>query len=194
MKIFSPLYEKCLRWAAHRHATYYLGVMSVAESIFFPIPVDVMLAPMALARRDKAWFYATICTLTSVVGGLIGYLLGYWAFDSLVHPILESAGYLGKYQEVVEWFEKYGVWVVFVAGFSPLPYKLFTLSAGALHMALIPFLVASIIGRAARFYLVAGIMYFGGEALDRKLKQTIDWLGWLVIFLAVVGYLIYKYS
>ncbi len=194
MKIFSPLYEKCLRWAAHRHATYYLGIMSVAESIFFPIPVDVMLAPMALARRDKAWYYATLCTLTSVVGGLIGYLLGYWAFDSLVHPILESAGYLGKYQEVVEWFEKYGVWVVFLAGFSPLPYKLFTLSAGALHMALIPFLVASIIGRAARFYLVAGIMYFGGEALDRKLKQTIDWLGWLVIFLAVIGYLIYKYS
>lgn len=194
MKIFSPLYDKCLRWAAHRHATYYLGIMSVAESIFFPIPVDVMLAPMALARRDKAWYYATLCTLTSVVGGFIGYLLGYWAFDSLVHPILESAGYLGKYQEVVEWFEKYGVWVVFLAGFSPLPYKLFTLSAGALHMALIPFLVASIIGRAARFYLVAGIMYFGGEALDRKLKQTIDWLGWLVIFLAVIGYLIYKYS
>jgi membrane protein YqaA with SNARE-associated domain len=194
MKIFSPLYEKCLRWAAHRHATYYLGIMSVAESVFFPIPVDVMLAPMAMARREKAWFYATLCTLTSVVGGLIGYLLGYWAFDSLVYPFLEGAGYLDKYHSVVNWFKAYGIWVVFLAGFSPLPYKLFTLSAGALHMALIPFLIASMIGRAARFYLVAGIMYFGGEAIDRKLKQTIDWLGWLVIFLAVVGYLVYKYS
>jgi len=167
--------------------------MSIAESIFFPIPVDVMLAPMAMARREKAWVYAFVTTLTSVIGGVIGYLLGLYAFDSFVLPILESAGYMGRYQEVVGWFEEYGIWVVFIAGFSPIPYKLFTLSAGALQMALLPFLVASIIGRAARFYLVAGIIYWGGDAIDRKLKQTIDWLGWVVILLAVAGYLIYKY-
>ncbi|MCO7226372.1 YqaA family protein [Pleionea sp. CnH1-48] len=193
MKIFSPMYERCLRWAQHRHAVYYLSGMSVAESIFFPIPVDVMLAPMALAKREKAFFYAFVCTLTSVVGGVIGYFLGYWAFDSLVMPVLESTGYITRYDEVVKWFEEYGVWVVFIAGFSPIPYKLFTVSAGALHMALLPFLVASMIGRASRFFLVSAMMYYGGDAIDRKLKQTIDWLGWVVIFLAVAGYLIYKY-
>ncbi|WP_144391348.1 YqaA family protein [Pleionea sediminis] len=193
MKIFSSLYDKCLTWARHQHAVYYLGGLSLAESIFFPIPVDVMLAPMAMARRDKAWFYAAVATLTSVVGGVLGYLLGFWAFDSLVMPAIEAAGYQPKYDKVVAWFEAYGVWVVFIAGFSPLPYKLFTLTAGALNMALLPFIIASTIGRSARFFLVAGIMYWGGEAIDRKLKQTIDWLGWVVILLAVVGYLLYKY-
>lgn len=177
----------------HRYAVYYLGGLSIAESIFFPIPIDVMLAPMCLAKREKAWFYATVTTITSVIGGVIGYLLGYWAFDSLVQPAIEAAGYMDKYLQVVDWFEAYGIWVVFIAGFSPLPYKLFTLSAGALQMALLPFIIASTIGRASRFFLVAAIMYWGGAAIDRKLKQTIDWLGWVVILLAVVGYLIYKY-
>ncbi len=193
MKIFSALYEKCLQWARHKYAIYYLGGMSVAESIFFPIPVDVMLAPMAMAQKNKAWFFAFVCSMTSVLGGVIGYALGYFAFDSLVEPVLHDLGYWEKYQAVVEWFNEYGVWIVFIAGFSPLPYKLFTLSAGAMQMALLPFLLASLIGRSARFFLVAGLMKWGGDAIDKQLKATIDWLGWVVIFLAIIGYLVYKY-
>ncbi len=193
MKLFSRLYEQCLQWASHKFAVYYLAVMSVAESIFFPIPVDVLLAPMCLAQKQKAWWYAFVATITSVLGGVVGYLLGYYAFESWVLPILENYGYMPKFTEVSNWMKEYGIWVVFIAGFSPLPYKLFTLSAGAMQMAMVPFLAASIIGRAARFFLVATIVYFGGEAIDKKLKQTIDWLGWLVIVLAIIGYLMYKY-
>ncbi|WMS88533.1 YqaA family protein [Pleionea litopenaei] len=192
MKIFSAMYDRCLRWAAHKHAVYYLGGMSIAESVFFPIPVDVMLAPMALANRNKAWFYATVCTLTSVVGGLIGYWLGAELFD-VIFPYIESMGYAERLDTVKHWMNEYGWMVVFIAGFSPVPYKLFTVSAGVIGMALLPFLFASVIGRAARFYLVAGLMYWGGDTIERRLKPIIDWLGWSVILLAVFGYLLYKY-
>ncbi|NVJ61310.1 MAG: DedA family protein [Gammaproteobacteria bacterium] len=193
MKLFSKMYERCLLLAGHRHAVYYLGGMSVAESIFFPIPVDVMLAPMAMAKREKAWFYATVCTACSVVGGILGYLLGMTLIE-LIQPLIDQFGYRDTFTSLQERMNsELGYVVVFTAGFSPIPYKLITITAGVIEMSLIIFLVASIIGRGARFYLVAAIVYWGGEAIDRKLKQTIDWLGWVVILLAVVGYLVYKY-
>ena len=193
MKIFTPIYEACLRWAKHQHAVYYLGLMSFAESIIFPIPVDVMLAPMCLARLEKVWHYALVATITSVVGGVFGYFLGMFFFDSMIFPMLEKLNYLDTYQHAVDWFAEYGVWVVFIVGFAPIPYKIFTISAGALSMALMPFIVASILGRAGRFYLVAGIMKLGGEKMEKKLHQIIDYLGWGVVIVAIFGYLLYKY-
>ncbi|MET1253791.1 YqaA family protein [Aliikangiella maris] len=193
MKIFTPMYETCLRWAKHQYATYYLGVMSFAESIIFPIPVDVMLAPMCLARLDKVWHYALVATVTSVLGGVFGYFLGMFFFESLIYPLLEKFNYVPTYEHAVQWFDKYGVWVVFVVGFAPIPYKVFTISAGALNMALIPFIIASIFGRAGRFYLVAGLMKLGGVKMEKKLHQTIDYLGWGVVIVAIFAYLLYKY-
>ena len=193
MKIFTALYDRVLVWSRHRLASRYLIIMSFSESIFFPIPVDVMLAPMTLAKPEKAWFYAAITSLASVTGGLVGYLLGYFAFDGLVEPMINAAGYSERYLQVVEWFNEYGFWVVFLAGFSPIPYKVFTVSAGALHMAILPFLLASAIGRSARFFLVAGLIYWGGDAMERKLREYVDLLGWLVISLVVILYFIYSY-
>lgn len=192
MKIFTALYDRVLVWSRHRLASRYLIVMSFTESIFFPIPVDIMLAPMTLARPEKAWFYAAITSLASVTGGIFGYLLGYFAFESIVLPMIQAAGYMDKYDFVVEWFEQYGFWVVFLAGFSPIPYKLFTVSAGALHMAILPFILASAIGRSARFFLVAGLIYWGGETMERKLREYIDLLGWIVVSLVVILYLVYS--
>ncbi len=191
MKIFSALYERVLIWSRHRLATRYLVIMSVSESIFFPIPVDVMLAPMTLARPEKAWFYAAITSLASVTGGLIGYYLGYFAFDNLVEPMINAAGYTERYLQVVEWFKQYGFWVVFIAGFSPVPYKIFTVSAGALQMAVLPFLLASAVSRSARFFLVSGLIYWGGKSMEEKLRAHIDLLGWIVIALVVLMYFIY---
>ena len=191
MKIFTALYDRVLVWSKHRFATRYLIIMSFSESVFFPIPVDVMLAPMTLARPDKAWFYASVTSLASVTGGVFGYLLGYFAFEGLVEPLITAAGYTERYIQVVEWFKEYGFWVVFLAGFSPIPYKIFTVSAGALQMAILPFLLASAIGRSARFFLVAGLIYWGGDAMERKLREYIDVLGWLVISLVVLLYFIY---
>jgi membrane protein YqaA with SNARE-associated domain len=191
MKLFTPLYESTLNWARHRHADKYLAGLSFTESVIFPIPPDVMLAPMSLAQPHKAWWYALLTTIASVLGGIAGYLLGYFAFETLLEPKIIEWGYEAKLNQAVDWFTQYGVWVVFIAGFSPIPYKVFTITAGMLHMAFVPFVIASAIGRGARFFLVAAIMYWGGAKMEDKLRQYVEFLGWTVIVLAVVLYLIY---
>jgi membrane protein YqaA with SNARE-associated domain len=192
VKLFEPMYDMALRWARHRHAVKYLGGLSFAESVFFPIPPDVMLAPMSLSQPDKAWRFALITTLASILGGIAGYWLGYFAFDAWLAPIIESWGYTHKIETATQWFADYGVWVVFVAGFSPIPYKVFTTSAGFLQMAFFPFLIASAVGRGARFFLVAGLMRWGGAPMEAKLRQYVEVLGWAVVLLAVAAYLILR--
>ncbi|MCQ8849852.1 membrane protein YqaA with SNARE-associated domain [Alteromonas sp. 76-1] len=192
MKLFEPMYDMALRWARHRHAVKYLGGLSFAESVFFPIPPDVMLAPMSLSQPDKAWRFALITTLASIFGGIAGYWLGYFAFDAWLAPIIESWGYTHKIETATQWFADYGVWVVFVAGFSPIPYKVFTTSAGFLQMAFFPFLIASAVGRGARFFLVAGLMRWGGAPMEAKLRQYVEVLGWAVVLMAVAAYLILR--
>lgn len=192
MRIFQTCYDLALKWAKHRLAHYYLGLLSFAESMFFPIPPDVMLAPMSLSQPDKAWRFALITTLASVVGGIAGYALGYFAFDVWLKPLIESAGYSHKLEVAMNWFNEYGVWVVFLAGFSPIPYKIFTISAGVLNMAFIPFLIASTIGRGARFFLVAGLMRWGGAKMEAQLRQYIEILGWGTVILAIAAYLALK--
>ncbi len=189
MKLFQPCYDLALRWAKHRFAERYLAVLSFSESVVFPIPPDVMLAPMALSQPNKAWRFALITTIASILGGVAGYWLGWFAFDSFIAPVVESMGYQSKLDMAIEWFNTYGVWVVFLAGFSPIPYKIFTVSAGFLHMAFLPFLLASAIGRGARFFLVAGLMYWGGPSMENKLREWVEYLGWGVVALAVLAYL-----
>ncbi len=189
MRFFSRLYESAMRWARHRHAAWYLGGLSFAESSFFPIPPDVMLAPMVLAKRECAWRYALITTIASVLGGVFGYLIGMFAFE-LIEPWLHQLGYWERFQLAVDWFEQWGFWVVFLAGFSPIPYKVFTISAGTVGMMFLPFLLASMIGRGARFFLVAGLIWWGGERMDRLLRSYVDWLGWIIVVLAIVIYLV----
>lgn len=192
MRLFTTLYDLCLKWAKHRHAEKYLASLSCAESTFFPIPPDVMLAPMVLGQPDKAWRFAWITTIASVVGGIIGYGLGYYAFESFISPVIQQWGYAEKLIMAELWFADYGVWVVFIAGFSPIPYKVFTISAGALAMAFFPFVIASAIGRGARFFLVATLMKYGGPPMEAKLKQYIEYIGWAVIVFAIAAYLVLR--
>ena len=182
-----------MRWAAHRHAQWYLAGLSFAESSFFPIPPDVMLAPMALAETKKAWRFALITTLFSVLGGAAGYAIGMFAFD-MVQPLLEKAGYMDRYQLAVDWFKQWGIWVVFLAGFSPIPYKLFTIAAGVVSMMFIPFMLASLIGRGARFFIVAGLMVWGGEKMDQALRRYVDRIGWAVVTLVAIAFVWYEFS
>ena len=190
MKLFSTLYELTLRWSKHPNAPKYLSAMSFAESSFFPIPPDVMLMPMSLATPKKAFYFAWLTTLFSVLGGILGYAIGYWAMDLLM-PMIESMGYAEKIQKGEAFFAEYGVWIILMAGFSPVPYKLFTITAGASSMALFPFIIASIIGRGARFFLVAGIMRWGGTKMEEGIRKWVDWLGWAFVLL-VTAYIIYK--
>ena len=189
MKIFSALYEWTLKWAEHKFAPRILAVLTFAESVFFPIPPDVLLAPMVMAQRDKAWRFATITTIASVLGGIVGYGLGYLMFEPWIQPLITEFGYQARFDKAMLWFSEWGVWVVFIAGFSPIPYKLFTVSAGFLSMAFLPFLLASAIGRGMRFFMVAGIIRWGGAAMERKLKQWVDVLGWLVVGAIVIAYI-----
>jgi len=189
VKIFTPLYEWTLKWAEHKLAPKMLAILTFAESVFFPIPPDVLLAPMVLAQREKAWYYASLTTIASVFGGVAGYFLGFWMFEPWIQPLITEFGYQARFDKAVEWFNEWGVWVVFIAGFSPIPYKLFTVSAGFLQMAFLPFLLVSAVGRGMRFFLVAGIIHYGGDKMETKLRQWVDTLGWAVVVLVGVAYL-----
>lgn len=180
MRLFGPLYDRALTWSAHQYAPRYLALLSFAESSFFPVPPDVMLIPMTAARPGRWLGLALITTLASVVGGMAGYLIGYLALD-LVEPLIDHAGYTHGFERAQAWFDQWGVWVVFVAGFSPIPYKLFTLSAGALSMAFIPFLIASFVGRGARFFLVAWLVAWLGPRMEPMVRRYIEWLGWMTV-------------
>lgn len=191
MRLFSKLYAYMLYWAKHRHAVYYLAIVSFLESSVFPIPPDVMLAPMALAHPPRAFWYATITTLFSVLGAILGYVIGRFFFDWAA-PLLHHAGYWAAYEQVQSWFAHWGGWVLFIAGFSPIPFKLFTIAGGALHMSLAVLVGVSLLGRGMRFYLVAGLMRWGGARIDAALKRYVDWIGWLVVVALVVAYGGYK--
>lgn len=190
MRIFSKLYNYMMRWSRHPHAVYYLGCVSFIESSLFPIPPDVMLAPMALATPSRAWWYATVTTVTSVLGALFGYLLGMFFFHWL-SPVLVHMGYWPAYLRVQAWFIAWGGWLMFIAGVSPIPFKLFTIAGGALHMPLPLFVVGSMVGRGMRFYAVAGLMRWGGAPMEQWLKRCIDWLGWSIVALLGLGYGLY---
>ena len=185
--MFTSLYDRCMQWARHRHAAWYLSGLSFAESSFFPIPPDVMLAPMSMAQPNRAWRYAALTTLSSVLGGLLGYLIGYYAFD-LIQPWLQESHYWSKYLVAREWFEEWGFWAILVAGFSPIPYKVFTIAAGTLAMSLPVFVIGSILGRGGRFFLVAALMAWGGPAMEAKLRMDVERLGWAVGVAAVIAF------
>ncbi len=191
MRLFSSLYSRAMEWSRHPHAPRYLAGLSFAESSFFPIPPDVMLAPMSLATPKRAWYFAALTTLASVLGGLLGYLIGLFAFD-VIQPYLHEWGYWQAYERAQGWFDQWGFWAIFLAGFSPIPYKVFTITAGVISMALLPFVLASAIGRGARFFMVAGLMAWGGERMERALHRYVDLLGWLMVVVFVVVFIFYK--
>lgn len=192
LKWFSFLYNKTIGWSRHRHARYYLAGVSFAESSFFPIPPDVMLISMGLAVPKSSWQYAFIATCFSVIGGMLGYLIGLYGIHS-IEPYLLHSSYASHYLQVREWFDGYGVWIIILAGFTPLPYKLFTITAGALHMGFLPFVVGSMLGRGARFFLVSGFLFFAGESIEKRLRDYIDSLGYLMIAILLIVYCLFKW-
>ena len=186
MRLFGGLYDKVLQWSRHRHASWFLGGLSFAESSFFPIPPDVLLIPMALARRDRGYALALLTTVTSVLGGLLGYAIGFYALE-WAEPLLRSHGFWERYLQVQVWFASWGFLAVLVAGFSPVPYKIFTIAAGGAGLFLPVFVAASIVGRGARFFLVAGLVVAGGEKAEAAIRRHVETLGWLVVVAAIAA-------
>ena len=186
---FTRLYDLALRWARHRHAPRYLAALSFAESSFFPVPPDVMLMPMSLARPERAMAYATLTTLASVVGGMAGYAIGHFALEWITPLISEGGRWADAYARASAWFAEWGFWAILIAGFSPIPYKVFTISAGALSMSFLPFMIASAVGRGARFFLVAGLLAWGGRNMEDRIRSWVERAGWMLVGLGVLAYL-----
>lgn len=190
MKLFEKIYDKTMEWSKHRLAAFWLSFVSFIEAIFFPIPPDVMLIPMSMAKPQNAFKYALYTTIASVLGGIIGYFIGLYAFD-WVEGLITSWGMQANFNRAQSWFETWGVAVVFLAGFSPIPYKIFTICAGVMQMAFFPFVITAAISRFARFLLVAKLSAWGGKKYEEKIRRSIELIGWGTIVLAIVAYVIY---
>ena len=184
------LYRTTLRWAQHRYASAYLALVSAAEASFFPVPPDIMLVPMTLARPKRVLYYALLTTLASVAGALVGYAIGHFLFEAWALPYIQARGYEAHYSEVTQAFKTWGSWGVLVAAFTPIPYKVFTVAAGVGAMPLLPFVLASLLGRGLRYALVAGLSYClrdKMEAVILSLAGRIAWWSlWGALALSVV--------
>ena len=156
------LYDWIMRLAASDRALPALGIIAFIESSVFPIPPDVLLIPMVIAAPRQAWRYAAVATAASVAGGFLGYAIGYYAFGAVGQPILEFYGVMDRYYALKDTFDQWGAWVIMLKGMTPIPYKLVTITSGALHFDLVAFGLASIVSRAVRFFLVAALLYFFG--------------------------------
>ncbi len=190
--IFQGLYNKAMQWAEHPHRERYLVGVSVFESFIFPLPTAMLMIPMVLATPNKATRLALITTLMSVFGAVIGYLLG-WGAMSVIEPWIEKMGWLPQLDMARVEFEKYGVLAVAIGAFTPAPFKIFTITAGVLSMSFIPFLLVSLVGRGAHFFLIAYLMAWAGPRLEPMVRRYIEWLGWAIIILALIGFAIHQY-
>ncbi len=180
------LYDWVMGLAGSKHAPTALFAVSFAESSFFPIPPDVMLAPMVLKRPEKAWFYAGICTLASVLGGMLGYAIGYFLQD-FGQWLMALSGHAGGLKEFQCWYDRYGVWVILAKGLTPIPYKLVTIASRLAQFSFPMFIAASVATRGARFFLVAAVVKKFGPAMLPVIERRLALFAGLAIALAVAG-------
>ena len=184
MKIFEPLYQRAIVWARHRHAPAILVALSFVEAFVFPIAPEVMLAPMCLAQPKRAFGFAGLSLLGSVFGMFVGYAIGHFAID-MVMPWLIDLGYGPQFESIKQEAAQHGFWMLFLAGFTPIPFKIATIAAGAVGMPLLPFFFGGLIGRGKRVFLVALAIRLGGERAAAGLRKYIEPIGWAALALLV---------
>jgi membrane protein YqaA with SNARE-associated domain len=185
------LYDSVLRLAASPRAPAALFVVSFLESSFFPVPPDAMLAPMVLTRPEKAWRYALICTVASVLGGMLGYAIGFY-LDGFATWLLALIGHAEGPAVFQAWFEKWGLWVILIKGLTPIPYKLVTIASGLAHFSFLTFVIASIVTRGARFFMVAYVVKTFGPGLLPVIEKRLALIAGLVVA-AVAALLIWRH-
>ena len=187
------LYDRTLALAGHRYAMWALALVAFVESSVFPIPPDLLIIPMVLAAPARAWRIAVVTTLASVLGGLLGYGIGAGLYEAIGEPILVLYGYEEKFAAFSASYNEWGAWIVFTAGFSPLPYKIFTIASGVTELNLAVFLVASLVSRGARFFLVAGLLRYFGEPIRRFIENNLPVLTLAFCILLLGGFLAVRY-
>ena len=187
--MFKRLYNNTMALAAHPQAIYFLALISFIEASFFPIPPDVMLIPMVLMNPSRAWFFALIATVFSVLGGIFGYLIGSFSYEQVAQPILYT---LGKEAEMANFSQKYnevGFWAVITAGVSPIPFKVVTIMSGATNLNFLGFVIASLVSRGIRFFIVAGLLNFYGHEIKIFIERYLNWVFMLFVILLIFGFI-----
>jgi len=187
------LYDRTLAIAGHRHAMRGLAAVSFVESSVFPIPPDILIIPMVIADRAKAWRIAFVCTMASVLGGLLGYAIGYYLYDTVGQAVLEFYGYTDKFEAFRDFYADWGFWFVLAAGFTPFPYKVITITSGVLALNPATFLAASAVSRGARFYLVSALLWYFGPPIRALIEKHLGWLTVIFFVLLLGGFVAVKY-
>ena len=187
------LYDWVLRLAGSPSALPVMGVIAFAESSFFPIPPDVMLVPMVLANRRKAFTIATVCTIGSVLGGLLGYAIGYYFFETLGAWVVKTYGLQSGLEKFRQGFDQYGIWIILIKGLTPIPYKLVTIASGAAHFDLFTFVWASIVTRGIRFFAVSALLWKFGEPIRAFIEKRLTLVTWLFLIALVGGFVAFRY-
>ena len=187
------LYDRVIALAASRSAPLWLAVVAFAESSFFPIPPDVLLVPMALARPERAYRFALVCTVASVVGGMLGYLIGYGLYEAVALPLIHVYHLEAKAGALVQQFQQYGLYVILVKGLTPIPYKLVTIASGMAHFNFGLFVVASILTRGARFFLVAALLRYFGEPARHFIEKRLTLVTTVTVAMIVFGFVMLRY-
>jgi membrane protein YqaA with SNARE-associated domain len=187
------LYNRLISLAERKEAVRWLAVVAFAESSFFPVPPDAMLIPMVLANRQRAWLYAGVCTIASVVGGLLGYAIGYFLLETVGDWLIKLYGLGHGYEQYQEQFAKWGLWIILIKGLTPIPYKLVTIASGAAKFSLPVFVMASIVTRGARFFLVAGLLRVYGQPIRTFIEKNLTWVTSGFVALIVGGFLLLKF-
>jgi membrane protein YqaA with SNARE-associated domain len=186
-------YRRVLALSASPYAPAWLAAIAFAESSFFPIPPDVLLIPMALARPERAWRLALICTIASVIGGALGYYIGYSLFDVIGVPLLHAYHYEAAFERFRQTYAQWGLWVILIKGLTPIPYKIVTIASGVAHFNFALFMAASIVTRGGRFFLVATLLHFFGEPVRIFIERRLTLVTSLVALGVVFGFVVLKY-
>ncbi len=187
------LYDWVMGLAEHRHAPGWLFAIAFVESSFFPIPPHIMLIPMVIADRARAWTFAAITTVGSVLGGIAGYLIGYVLFDQIGKPLLDLYGYGEKFASFASNYNDYGAWIVFTAGTTPFPYKVITIASGVTELDFSVFLVASAASRALVFFAIAGLLYLFGQPIREFIEKRLGLMFTIFLVLLFGGFIAIKY-
>jgi membrane protein YqaA with SNARE-associated domain len=187
------LYARTLALAGSPRAPWWLALIAFAESSFFPIPPDVLLIPMALARPERAWRLAAVCTIASVLGGALGYYIGYAVFDQLARPVIAFYGYADRFAAFQAMYAQYGLWIVLIKGLTPIPYKIVTIASGAAHFDFWLFMAASAATRGARFFLVAGLIRLFGTSVRDFIERRLTLVTSAVAVGVIGGFLLLRF-
>lgn len=184
------LYDKTIALASKKHAMWALGGVSFTESSFFPIPPDALLIPMVLARPDRGWTIAFVCTATSVLGGMLGYAIGYFLMETLGEWLIRLYGLQDGRNQFVQAYAQYGLWIILIKGLTPIPYKLVTIASGAAHFDIVVFILASILTRGARFYAEVALLKAFGPAIRRFVEKYLTLVTTAFVVIVVGGFIV----